>query len=623
MFSHSKYMFISYSRQNSDFVEQLINDLDAADIVVWLDRTGLRVGTESWQQAIREAIRSAQAVIYVGSPEARESRYVRAELAIAEMYRKAVYPIWASGEHWADSAPMEWISAHYEDFRGDKYQNALPRLIEVLLTKPLSSHSIITERVDIPPDFEFRNPYKGLRPFYVEDREDFFGRERYINELLEELDSNDFLEQGRLLAIIGPSGSGKSSIVRAGLLPQLQEGGVTGSDKWIYLNSIFPGVHPIEELSSVLANALDTSIFKVQEDLEASIRGLHLRSRQLTQSRNQLVVIFIDQFEEIFTQTINYDERKHFIDLLVTAATEPNGQVLLIITFRADFYDRPMDYPKLGKLLERNGKSLISMTLNELRAVIEKPADLPDVQLRFEEGLVGDLLYEVRNEISALPLLQFTLDLLVQNQENGILTHETYERIGRVRGALARHADTAYCELPSDEHREMTRILFLRLIEPGVTELETTRRRAFRRELILPDKTQTKLLEQVAKHFVDRRLLTTDFAGEEATIEVSHEALIREWRLLAKWVELLREDIHLQQIISNDAREWIRHGKRTDDLYRGNKLVDAREWAQRNIPNTEEMEFIQACVASEMRLELEQHAETIKTLRFSIRWRME
>src|SRR5205823_2590919 len=216
-------------------------------------------------------------------------------------------------------------------------------------------------------------------------------------------------------------------------------------------------------------------------------------------------------------------------EVLLTAITEPNGPIVVVLTLRADFYDRPMRYPKLSRLIEGHHVSVLPMDLHDLRAVIEEPAAQPDVQLTFEGNLVGDLLFETQDQAGALPLLEFTLDQLFQRREGHWLTQQAYQAIGGVKGALTKHAEATYAALPSEEHSTFARVLFLRLVDPGTTEQDTTRRRAARSELSLPDEKQTLMLNEVTDAFIAARLLTTNEITGETTIEVSHEALIREW----------------------------------------------------------------------------------------------
>jgi conflict system STAND superfamily ATPase len=236
-----------------------------------------------------------------------------------------------------------------------------------------------------------------------------------------------------------------------------------------------------------------------------------------------------------------------------------------------------------------------------LRRVIEQPAALPDVQLAFEGDLVQNLLSEVGGQAGALPLLQFTLDQLYQQRHGRQLTLEAYHEIGGVKGALSQHAERTYAALPSEEHPKLARSLFLRLIDPGMVEQDTTRRRAVLSEFALSDPTQTPLMRETMDAFIAARLLTTNEIAGTTTIEVSHEALIREWPRLADWLREAREDIRLQQTISKDAAEWEQRGKPGDRLYRGSQLKDAQAWAKRNTPSGDEVAFLRAGAASRVR----------------------
>jgi hypothetical protein len=609
------FVFLCYARADSDLVTRLRTDLLRQGIHVWIDREDLQPGTLDWEEALRTAIRAAQAVLLIASPNARSSRYVRDELRIAEMYQRSVYPLWIAGMQWMDAVPLGWGGAQYLDARESRYETALPELVE-LLNKASSTPPKAPE-----PVYEPRNPYKGLRAFTGEDAHDFFGRDTLINELTATLEGALAAEEknrqcSRLLAVVGPSGSGKSSVVMAGLLPRLREGRLPGSERWVYLDPIVPGTRPIESLTLALSEHLpDKSLKAIREDLEDdSARGLHLLATRLAKRPGTKVVLLVDQFEELFTQTPSEDERRHFLDLLVTAIAEPHGPVIVLLTLRADFYDRPMRYPVLHQLMQAHQTSVLPMAIPELREVIEKPAALPDVRLTFEGDLVGDLLFEVQGQVGALPLLQFTLDQLFQRRSGPQLTLSAYREIGGVKGALARQAESIYAALPSEKHRTLARSLFLRLIDPGVTEQDTTRRRAAQEELSLPDPEQTAIIQETAEAFVAARLLTTNVIAGTTTIEVSHEALIREWPRLSEWLHEAREDIIFQQTISADAIEWVRRGRLEDRLYRGSQLAEAQAWAARNLPSAEEMSFIQAGSEAQEREETEKHARQEREL---------
>jgi hypothetical protein len=234
----------------------------------------------------------------------------------------------------------------------------------------------------------------------------------------------------------------------------------------------------------------------------------------------------------------------------VTALSEPRGPVIVVLTLRADFYDRVLNSSILWPLIEQHQCGVSPMNVQELRMVIEQPARLADVQLNFEGDLVGDLLFEMQGQAEALPLLEFTLEQLFQRSCGHQLTREAYEEIGGVKGALVTQAESTYAALPSEEHHRLARTLFLRLLEPGASEQDTTRRRAAHSELLLADPKETILLEQVSEAFIRARLLTSTTVAGTAVLEVSHEALMREWPRLASWLREAREDILLQQTIS-------------------------------------------------------------------------
>ena len=224
------FVFLCYARADSDLVTRLRTDLLSQDIHVWIDREGLQPGTLDWEEAVRTAIRAARAVLLIASPHARSSRYVRDELRIAELYQRPVYPLWIAGTQWMEAVPLGWGGAQYIDARQSRYETAMPELVAVL-NKASSTPPKAPE-----PVFEPRNPYKGLRAFTSDDAHDFFGRDTLINDLAVTLGvalaSEEKSQQcPRLLAVVGPSGSGKSSVVMAGLLPRLREGRLPGSEQ--------------------------------------------------------------------------------------------------------------------------------------------------------------------------------------------------------------------------------------------------------------------------------------------------------------------------------------------------------------------------------------------------------
>lgn len=605
----SSYVFIasSYADAESKFVTRLKLTFQAKGVSTLSGRTIRRQGAEHKSRVLQEAIRAAQAVLLIASPEARSSRHVQESLQIARIYRSRVCALLIEGENWQECIPNE--SGEFLamiDARGKSDDQVFEEVRAALGEDRQAASAAEEPEKPLPPP---RNPYKGLNAFQSEDQRDFFGREAAIGELGAALQATlDAETRGadsvRLLAVVGPSGSGKSSVVLAGLLPRLGAGLLPGSETWLYLDPLLPGAHPLESLTLVLAKHFPARSLKtIRDDLEADTsRGFHLSANQLRTRPEQRVVLFIDQFEEVFTQAIADEDRQHFLDLLVTAATEQHGAAIVMLTLRADFYDRPMHYPAFFERLEASRRILLPLDLKGLREAIEKPAGLPDVQLTFEGNLVGDLVYEMQGQVGALPLLQFTLDQLFERRSDHQLTLQAYRDMGGVRGALARHAESIYASFPSEEHRKMARVLFLRLIDPGPIEQEATRRRAFLTELRLSDPKEAALMEEVVAAFIAARLLTANSMDGVPTVEVSHEAVIREWPRLADWLRYARNDILLQQGISADAAEWLRRGKPVDRLYRETELTEAQAWMERNIPSKDEVEFLQSSL-EEQRLQ--------------------
>lgn len=547
------------------------------------------------------------------SPSRSRNAQRDSQPAFADLLRHYREVAGLTQETLAERAQLSWRTISDLE-RGAKHtprQDTLDLLIAALGLSPDQSVQFraVGRRLDVPtaagegvPLPAPRNPYKGLRAFRDEDARDFFGREDLIAALVAALNA---AESGahRFLAVLGPSGSGKSSVVMAGLLPRLRAGALAGSDRWIYPHPVVPGAHPLESLTVSLSRALPgSSLTAIRADLNSSPRGLHLLGHRLAVEPETRVLLVIDQGEELFTLAGDEAERQQFIDLLVTAVSEPGGPIQAIMTLRADFYDRPMSYPALGRLLEANNRSVLPMSIAELRAAIEGPAALPDTRLTFETGVIDDLLFDVRGQAGALPLLEFTLDQLYQRRQGRCLTNDAYADLGGVRGALARHAEATYLALPSEGHRQLARALFLRLIDPGATEHDTTRRRAPVGELVLSDPHRTASMREVTDAFIAARLLIGGEWIGMVTVEVCHEALIREWVRLGEWLRTARDEVRLQRRLSDDTAEWLRRDQPADLLYHGSVLEDALAWAARNTPSIEELTFLTVAKAERAHL---------------------
>jgi transcriptional regulator with XRE-family HTH domain len=340
------FVFLSYAQADSAIVPALVKELQTRDVTVWADPTSRKTGAPRSELALREAVRAAQSVVLLVSPNTRNSRSVVDELRIAEIYRRDVHPVWIAGGSWEECAPGGWSAFEYVDARDDRYEQAARQLAARFTDAAQAGPATPSPaRATSEPELQPRNPYKGLHAFTGEDTGDFFGRERLIQTLLSAVGGSAG-ETPRFLALIGPSGSGKSSLVLAGLLPRLHHGALPGSESWVYLPPLFPGDHPLESLTIALGNMLPgSSMHAIREDLDSSPRALHLLAGRLAPKPQSRVVLVVDQCEELFTLTADESERRTFIDLLASAVHEPRGPLQVILTLRADFYDRPMSYP--------------------------------------------------------------------------------------------------------------------------------------------------------------------------------------------------------------------------------------------------------------------------------------
>jgi len=599
--AHPRSQHIFLSHTTTEEISSLITDLRTRSLVV-TDFNEVEPSAKNYvnasqdEEGIRQAIRATEIVLLVISPETRSSAEVQEHLRISSIYRRPILGLWIAGERIEELLPTGLAIADLIDARGLRYKHALDEIM-VLIERHRSG---AVEQEPVVLDFEPRNPYKGLQPFARTDHGDFFGREALVREMVNRLQG--LLQPvaagssaSRMLTIVGPSGSGKSSSVMAGLLPRLLEGAIAGSENWVYPDPLLPGKHPLDGLAQSIAACVPDKDIQTIRELLGREDGFGLHQLALSISRTGTrIVLLVDQLEELFSTDVAEAERQQFIKLLVIAATEPQGSVVVLLTLRADFYDRPFVYPDLGRLIQQNRCAVLPMEIEDLRAIIERPALLPDVRLVFERDLVGDLLYEIRNQAGTLPLLEFTLRQLFEHRRGHYLTRHAYQEIGGVRGALAKHAEQTYTGLPSDEHRRLAYVLFTRLLQAGEAGQEPLRRRAERAEFILEHAEQTQILSQTIDAFLAARLLTATATDGTTTLEVSHEALLREWPRLVEWIRESGTDIRLQQSMSSDVAQWEQRGRPKDRLYSGTQLKELLAWSQRNTASGSEAAFLRA-----------------------------
>jgi WD40 repeat protein/class 3 adenylate cyclase len=449
-------------------------------------------------------------------------------------------------------------------------------------------------------------PYKGLEFFGESDAGLFFGREQLVVRLADEI-----LEQRFLAVVVGASGSGKSSVVRAGLIPALRGQARTRqdtADTWqVYVMT--PTAHPLETLAATLTReeASLTATAALLDDLAREPRSLHLFFKRVllprlaegpTDSQPSRILLVIDQFEELFTLCHDPLEREQFIDNLVTALTAPAAQdITLVLTIRADFYAHLAEYPELRELVAKQQEYIGPMNSDELRRAVEEPAKRGGWE--FEPGLVDLILRDVGDEPGALPLLSHALLETWKRRSAHLMTLQGYHDAGGVHGAIAHTAESTYHQLPA-EQQQIAKSIFLRLTELG-QGTEDTRRRVELRELESGDEDRAQV-RAVLTQLADARLITT----AERTVEVAHEALIREWSRLREWLDEDREGLKLHRGLTEAAHEWELMERDPSVLYRGARLAQAREFATAspNALNVLERAFLDASLTNE---ELEAH----------------
>jgi formylglycine-generating enzyme required for sulfatase activity len=566
--------FLSHNSADKPQVEAIGRHLEARGVTCWLDKWNLIPGVE-WQEEIEAELKQcACCVVFVGAEEIRKGSWQHEEMrrAIArrveakdEKFR--VIPVLLPGADRGKRSdlPDFLTRATWVEFgRSVDEPEALDRLVAGI--RGLPPRSLATAAT-----FTGRCPYQGLDAFQKEDADLYFGREADVEWLIQHLKS------ARFLAVVGASGSGKSSLARAGLVPALEHGGLPGSVHWPVI-LLRPGARPLESLATALGrHALTASAGTLEEEMKTRDNRLHLAVRQgIDEERepDRRVVILVDQFEEVFTVCDDETQRAGFIANLLYAAQVSGGRTVVVLTMRADFYPQCAAYGQLAVTMSDHQLLVGPMDRENLRQVIERPAALTRCEL--EPGLVEMLLDDMDQQPpGALPLLQHCLKQLWERRKNGrILTVAAYKGpdIGGIAGALEKHADRIFDGLTPKE-QEACAALFTKLVRPGEGSADTKRIAALAKAA--PEPVSQKLVQVMSAP--EARLLTTDADG----VEITHEALIRSWGKLRQWVERDRKWILVEQRLSEDAEAWKDQGRKAKFLYSGARLEDAKVWRRR------------------------------------------
>jgi len=424
------------------------------------------------------------------------------------------------------------------------------------------------------PVYERPNPYKGLRAFDEPDAEDFFGRDGLVDEVLARLAGGG--PQGRLVLVVGGSGSGKSSLVRAGLLPRVRRGASGGSERW-FVAAMVPGASPFKELAESLRRVAVVETGGLAGELAASVQGIDRVVRRIVPEGGELLLV-VDQLEELFTLAGD-DEQRAFLDGLTHALGVADSRLRVVATLRADFYDRPLRFERFGTAVGDATVPVAAMAAAELEAAIVGPA--ARVGGGVEPALVAELVGAVLYEPAALPALQFTLYELAERSLDRNLTLAAYRKLGGVDAAIAARAEDLYRSL-EDPARDGVRRLFERLVVVSA-EVEPIRRRALRSELADAAGPSAREVLDVIEVWAQARLLTLDRHPESRapTVEVAHEALLREWPRLRGWLEEDREEIVALGHLRDAAASWAELDHDPGALYRGARLDTTLQLADR------------------------------------------
>lgn len=468
----------------------------------------------------------------------------------------------------------------------------------VNIKSTIVSNAEVKDLENLPPEAG-ESPFPGLRYFDETDANLFFGREALTAKIIGRLATT------RFLTVIGASGSGKSSIVRAGVIPALRRGErladgslpPTDSGQWD-IRILTPTAHPLDALAASLTRDSESvsALTTLRADLVQDANALSLIARRLlAQNHKKHLLLVIDQFEETFTQCHDEAERRAFIENLLRTIDPSHPQpVTVLLTLRADFYTQLAFQDSLRELVSQNQEFIGAMSREELTRAILQPAALGNWKV--QEGLVEVILDDLGNEPGALPLLSHALLETWKRRRGRVLTVSGYTAAGGVRGAIAQTAETVFRQRLNAEQQPIARMIFIKLAEMGEDSLDTRRRATFSE--LLTRSTDTKTIDAVLAILTDARLVTmgTLEPGDTRIVEVAHEALIREWHTLRDWLNENREGLILHRQLTDDANDWLKLGRDAGALYRGARLKQTSDWVKANtdLISLTEQEFLDA-----------------------------
>jgi KaiC/GvpD/RAD55 family RecA-like ATPase len=594
-------LFVSYHWRDREAVERVARELRDRGLKVFLDRWYLVPG-QSWVAALEKVLgECAAAAIFLGPFGMGRWQQREMERALdrqTQDVRFPVIPILLAG---SDPA-LGFLGLNtWVDLR----QGSTPDMIEVLVRAARGQPPGDDLQERVTNALATICPYRGLSPFREEDEPFFCGRESFTKKLVETV------AQRSLVAVVGASGSGKSSVVRAGLVPALRR----GQDQRVWdIVTMLPQDRPFHNLAACFLPLLTPDLSEVERLIEIDklagwlaegknhLRDAVQRTLEKEPGTDRLLLV-VDQWEELYTLCRDDGVRQRFMQELLDASM--NGKLTIVLTLRGDFYGRALSDRMLSDRLQDGVVNIGPMEPEELQRAIVEPAK--KVGLRFEEGLDERILDEVRKQPGSLPLLEFLLTELWTKRTGGMLLHEAYDAIGGVRKAIAERAERTFGALAAAEQEE-ARWALLQLVQPG-ENAEDTRRRASLEQL------SPAARGVIAKLATERLLVTTrDPTGREV-VEVGHEALIREWGRLRQWVDENRELLRISRRLEQEAEDWKDSEGSVDLLLpAGRRLTEAEEAIKRNPQafGPQVREFVEASQQYQQRVSEQRHRQKLR-----------
>jgi WD40 repeat protein len=554
-------VFISHSTDDNAIADEVRARLEAqgfpAPFLDYHPETGIPAGHD-WEHDIYRQLKRAAAIVYLGSNKAAESKWCFAELAFARSAGRPIFPLRIEGE----AGHVLLAGTQWTDFRADK-EEGYRRLFRGM------------KAFGFDPDNTFdwsagRSPYPGLSAFEEPDAAVFFGRDEETEALFQRV-NNAHLEGGeRFITVIGASGSGKSSLVRAGLLPRIRRIGAP----WLVVDPMIPSTEPLEMLARSFAKTLRAQGRKIEwpdvlKTLETPGRGLISVARDLLDwgsSQHKLVLIFIDQGEELVTRAAG-TARVRCARVIKDALDGPDV-IRVVTTLRSEFLTRVLQQTELADFIPEPFL-LAPLPRSRLALAVSGPAEVAGIEL--PPSLVEQIVEDTGGG-DALPLMAFTMERLYQRlaeKAEKRLDEEDYRAVGGVTGALEQRANGIRDRLAREGSKDDIMPTLLKLVGFDSQSVPTRRR--------VPLSEMNDQERKILKAFEDARLISVDGAGAAAVAFVAHEALFRAWAPFAEGIEANLEALRERSRIERDAHEWVEAGRDDAYLLRGERLQKASQ----------------------------------------------